>query len=270
MRSTTATYQAWAVIIGFVPAAFILYFGPRLPVGNIVVSAAVSAVFALFAWLLGGVYAAGALAGFAIAFTLYMSRGWQMFAVLFCVFVLTWAATRVGYARKRVRGLAESESKSGRSAAQVVANVGLAAFAIPIATHSPELVLPATWAAVAVLAEAAADTCSSEIGKAYGRKTVLLTTWQPVPPGTDGGVSWIGMAAALSASTLVSGSAFALGILTLRGAVWVALAGVLGTLLDSLLGATLERRGLLNNDAVNLLGTATAGTLAACFCALAA
>src|SRR5437016_2118209 len=99
-QTRAASYQAWAVIIGAVPAAFILYFGPRLPIRNIALSAAISALFSLFAWLLRGVNASGALAGFAIAFTLYIAGGWELFALLVFVFLITWATTRSGHARK--------------------------------------------------------------------------------------------------------------------------------------------------------------------------
>jgi len=187
-----------------------------------------------------------------------------MFAVLAVVFALTWAATRAGYARKLSRGLAES--RQGRTAAQVMANVGLAAWAVVIPLWWMGFAPLAACAAVAVLAEAAADTCASELGKAYGGKTVLFTTWGAVPAGTDGGVSWVGMASAVAPSLLIAGTAEALGLLTARSAAWVALAGVFGAVLDSVLGGTLERRGWLNNDGVNLLGTAAAGAVAAMLC----
>jgi len=194
-----------------------------------------------------------------------MAGGWPFFALLFLVFVLTWAATRFGRGRKLARGLAEAAG--GRNAAQVVANVGLAAWAIPVALLWPDFALAATWALVAVLAEAAADTCSSELGKAYGGKTVLLTTGRAVPPGTDGGVSWLGTAAALFASLSIASSALGLRALSSGKAVAaLTLAGILGALLDSVLGATLERNRRLNNDAVNLLGTLIAALLAAGFC----
>jgi uncharacterized protein (TIGR00297 family) len=259
-----ASYQSLAVIIGFAPAAYILYFGPRLPIGNIALSASISALFALFAWLLGGVNASGALAGFAVAFTLYIAGGSleggsRAFAVLLFVFVLTWAATRAGRRRKAARGLVEE--RGGRDGAQVIANVGLAAYALL-------LPLPpvALCCAVAVLAEAAADTCSSELGKAFGGKTVLITNGRAVAPGTDGGVSSLGIIAAVVVGAAVCLLAAALGVLPHGAAARVTIAAVLATFLDSLLGATLERRGWLNNDAVNLLSTAAAAFFALVLC----
>ena len=50
----------------------------------------------------------------------------------------------------------------------------------------------------------AADTASSEIGKAYGRRTFLITTLRPVPPGTEGAVSLEGTTAGAVAALLVA------------------------------------------------------------------
>lgn len=252
------------MIIGALPAAFILYFGPRLPFGNIARSASISALFALFAWLSRGVNASGALAGFAVAFTFYLAggtleRGWAGFAVLLFVFVLTWAATRAGKGRKAARGIAEPDH--GRDAPQVVANVGLAAYALLLPL--PPLAL---CCAVAVLAEATADTCSSELGKAFGGKTVLITNGQAVAPGTDGGVSLLGVFSAVVSATAVSSLAAGIGALPHGATTRVTIAAVLATFLDSLLGATFERKGWLNNDAVNLLSTAAAACLALALC----
>ena len=254
-----AAYQACAVIIGLAPAALTLIFGHGLPLRNLALSALISALFALFAWLLGGVNRSGALAGFGVAFALYAGMAWQTFVVLLLVFLLTWAATRSGRARKLARGLAETTG--GRDAAQVVANVGLAAYAMLV-----PLGPLAACLAVAVLAEAAADTCSSELGKAYGGKTVLVTNGREVAPGTDGGISVVGILAAVFAAAAVAGAARALGALPPHATARVTIAAVLGSFADSFLGAIFERRGWLNNDGVNLLSTGAAAVFAGLLC----
>jgi uncharacterized protein (TIGR00297 family) len=90
----------------------------------------------------------------------------------------------------------------------------------------------------------------------------MITTLRVVDAGTDGGVSLAGTAAGIAAGLVVTG----IGTLTLHGGAalfWVSGAGaVFGLLFDSLLGATLERRGWLNNDAVNFLSTASAAGFA--------
>jgi uncharacterized protein (TIGR00297 family) len=255
-----AAYQACALIIGLAPAALTLIFHHGLPLRNLAVPAAVAGGFALFAWLLRGVTASGALAGSGVAFTLYARQGWRMFAALLLVFLLTWGATRAGDARKRARGVAERGT--GRDAAQVVANVGLAAWALV----TPVSAVVAATAALAVLAEAAADTCSSELGKAFGGKTFLITNFAEVAPGTNGGVSLLGVGVALLAAKAPATLAGALRLLSPLDAALAALVAFAASFLDSLLGATLERRGLLNNDAVNFFSTAAAGGLAGLLC----
>jgi uncharacterized protein (TIGR00297 family) len=260
-------YQAWGVIIGLAPAALSAIFGHGLPPRNLVAALVIAAVFALVAALLRAVDWTGALAGFGVALALYSRGGGRMFAVLFFVFVLTWVATRAGYARKLARGLAER--RGGRAATQVVANVGIAAVALVLPLGWGRFAPLAACAAVAVLAEAAADTCASELGKAYARKTVLFTSGRTVPAGTDGGVSWMGSLCGLAAAMATSAAALLLGVLSPSPAALAALAGVLGTCVDSALGATLEPRGWLNNDAVNLLSTLAAALLASLFLAAA-
>jgi uncharacterized protein (TIGR00297 family) len=184
------------------------------------------------------------------------------------LFVLTWIATRLR--RKRKERLGTAEKRQGRTAAQVAANLGLAALVSSDLAQSwmagsgwfsrtPMLLLAVGLAA---LAEAAADTVSSEVGQVLGRQPRMITTLRPVEPGTDGAISLAGTLAGVLAAGIVSG----VGMLALGGGgtmFWISCAGgVFGLFFDSLLGATLERRGWLNNDAVNFLSTASAAAIA--------
>ena len=181
---------------------------------------------------------------------------------LVILFLLTFATTRAGRKAKQMRGLAER--KGGRTAAQVLANLGAAALAVtPIGAYAAVFAgipLPISakilaTACVAALAEATADTVSSEVGQAFGQRTYMLTTFRRVHRGTDGGVSKLGTFAGASAALLVvlaGGRSLHLA----AGAQAVALAaGLLGVVFDSLLGATVERRGWIGNDLVNLSST---------------
>ena len=208
---------------------------------------AITAGFALLAWFAGGVNPGGAIAGSAVAFIMAV-RDLRMFLALLVVFAVTLAATRVGYARKQQ--LRAAEPPGGRTAAQAMANLGIAALVVAIGVPGWPVL------ALAALAEAAADTGSSEIGMAFPGKTLLITTLKPVPAGTDGGMSAFGTLAAAAGAIVVALTAFCSGLVSARHAAMIAAAGFLGTLVDSLLGALLERRGRLNNDLVNLLSTA--------------
>jgi uncharacterized protein (TIGR00297 family) len=212
---------------------------------------AITGFFALLAWFAGGVNVGGALAGSAVAFIMAV-RDLRMFLALLVVFAVTLAATRIGYARKQ--RLRAAEPPGGRTASQAMANLGVAALVVAIAASSWPIL------ALAALAEAAADTGSSEIGMAFPGRTLLITTLRPVPAGTDGGLSAFGTMAAFMGATALALTANFSGLVSFRQAVIIAAAGFLGTLVDSLLGALLERRRFLNNDLVNLLSTAaTAG-----------
>jgi uncharacterized protein (TIGR00297 family) len=217
---------------------------------------AITAGFALLAWFAGGVNLSGALTGSAVAFIMAV-RDLRMFLALLIVFAVTLIATRVGYARKQQ--LRTAEPAGGRTAAQAMANLGIAALVVAIAG--------AGWPvlALAALAEAAADTSSSEIGMAFPGKTLLVTNFKPVPAGTDGGISFFGTIAALAGAASVAAAAVATGLVPASQIAIIILAGFFGTVIDSLLGAVFERRNLLNNDLVNLLSTAAAVGMA---CAL--
>ncbi|HET9182705.1 MAG TPA: DUF92 domain-containing protein [Candidatus Angelobacter sp.] len=223
--------------------------GPAAQKRRLLLAFGITTAFALVAWLAHGVNGSGALAGSAIAFVL-AAQDLRMFWLLLLVFALTFAATHAGRSRKRELRIAEASD--GRSAAQVMANLGIAGLILAFA--------PQNWAllGIAVLAEAAADTSSSEIGMAFPGRTVLLGSWRPVDPGVDGGVSIKGTAAAVVAASIVASAAVALKLVSASFALPLIGAGVLGSLVDSLIGALLEQRGLLTNDTVNLLSTAAA------------
>jgi uncharacterized protein (TIGR00297 family) len=178
------------------------------------------------------------------------------------VFLLAFATTRLGYRHKQFLGTAER--RSGRSASQVLANLGTSAACGvgSILAGRPELWLLALSAA---LAEAAADTVSSEYGQASGDTAYLITSWVVVPAGTNGGISLPGTVAGIAAAVLLALVCAAAGLIPRR---WIAIpitAGTLGMFTDSYLGAWLERRGRLNNDQVNFLSTVAAAVLAAVF-----
>jgi uncharacterized protein (TIGR00297 family) len=238
----------------------------------------ISAIFGLIVWKIRAGTAGAALTGALITASLMFSTTrypyqWSWLhgglVPLLAVFLLTYAATKIGRAKKERLGTAES--KRGRNAAQVAANLGVAALAsFPIQAITPDknllsaLGAVTAFAALAALAEAAADTVSSEIGQVLGGQPRLITTLRRVEPGTDGGISLAGTLAGAAAAVLVA----TLGFWAMHGSsglagYWVSIGlcaggGIFGLLFDSLLGATLERKGWLNNDAVNFLSTVSA------------
>ena len=226
----------------------------------------VTLLFAAVGWAVGGVTLSGAAAGLVVAFALYYGIGSGAFGVLVTVFAITWIATHVGYALKQRLGVAESR-RGRRNAGQVLANLGIAGICAAVA-HIGR----ADWTtvgAMAALAEAAADTASSECGKAWSNTAYRITDFHLVAPGTDGAVSAVGTLAGVAAAgirTALAGiaavAAAALQVVSWRAAIVIALAGIIGAAADSFLGATAERRGWMNNNAVNFVGTLFAALIA--------
>lgn len=220
---------------------------------------ATSVVFAVFGRLIRGVTTGGAAAGAVVCFALLCGAGVGAFAGLLTVFLLTWISTRIGYASKQRLGTAEA--RAGRNALQVLANLGTAAgCALAFVTIWPDRRLLIAMAAA--LAEAAADTVSSELGQAIGGTPRLITTWQPVAAGTDGGLTIAGSIAGAVAACAVASVFGTTKILGWAVVPVCAVAGFAGMIFDSLLGATLERRRVLGNNAVNFFSTMVAALTA--------
>ncbi|WP_263385259.1 DUF92 domain-containing protein [Granulicella arctica] len=223
-------------------------------------SCGASAAFALLVWLLRSATGAAAMIGGVICLNILLAqnagRSWAETAMpaLLSLFLLTFAATRFGRRHKEKLGLAEP--KRGRRASQVLANLGVAGLFAGAAS-------PLLFAAcLAALAEATADTVSSEMGQVVGGRTLLLTTWSEVPVGTDGGISIAGTTLGAAGAGIVVLVTAAVGWLPWAMGLVVFGAGVAGLLFDSYLGATVERRGWLGNDLVNFCSTLFAAALA--------
>jgi uncharacterized protein (TIGR00297 family) len=268
------------VVLPFVGASVVLQTrwwavnAPPVAIWTVGVSLLLATVvFQLRAATPGAAFTGAAItASLMFSTALFPYKPWQTaLAPVIAVFTLTYLATRLGRGRKMRLGTAER--RQGRTAAQVAANLGVAALAsdglvqsmftdsrwFTRATFAP---MPLFAVGLAALAEAAADTVSSEAGQVLSGRPRMITTGRQVEPGTDGAISLAGTLAGAAAAAVVA----AAGTLALRGdwgMFWIGFAGgVFGLFFDSLLGATLERRGWLNNDAVNFLSTASAAGFA--------
>ena len=167
--------------------------------------------------------------------------------------------SRFGLARKTRLGI-EEERGGRRGAANAIANCGVAAIAAIAAITTPYS-FKAVVALAAALIAGGSDTVASEIGKAWGRSTFLVTTLSRVKPGTSGAMSLEGTAAGLLGATALAAFAAWLGPLTGDLILPVVAAATIGALVESVLGATLEGPGFVNNDVLNFINTAVAASV---------
>lgn len=194
--------------------------------------------------------------GFVIGVLIFAGAGYTGIAMLAMFFVLGTGATSWGMKRKQNLGLAE-KNKGKRTASQVVANAGVAAiigllmFALDKYTPLFMLMIAASFAS------ATADTLSSELGNVYGRSFYNITTFKKDTRGLDGVISIEGTLIGIAGSICIA-VVYAIGAASVTDVLMIIIAGTIGNLADSLLGATLERKGILKNDSVNFLNTAIA------------
>ncbi len=225
-----------------------------LPAGVVAVG------FAILARVMGSVTDGGAMAGALIAFVLMLAVGFSGFIPLLTLFLLTVISTAWGYKRKQRLGVAEH--KRGRKASQVAANLGAAAMcALPVMWF-PDLSDLLLVGAAAALAEAAADTVSSELGQATARSAYLITDFRDMPIGTNGAVSIAGTIAGCVAACIMAWVSAVVGFVGWHWTFVIAFAAIGGMFLDSFIGATWENAGKLGNDAVNFICTVFAADAA--------
>src|SRR5271157_2481273 len=176
---------------------------------RLAIAAVVTLGFAALARALRGVNGSGALAGGLACFLLFAGAGPIAFATLAALFVMTWVSTRLGYRRKLALGLAER--REGRNGWQILANLAVAALGSVVFSATGNRV----WlvATLAALVEAATDTVASEIGQYRGHDARLITTWERVPAGTDGGITIPGSVAGMAAGVVIAAVATVGGML---------------------------------------------------------
>lgn len=233
---------------------------------QVAIGVGINLIFAVLAHRARSVDGSGAIAGFLVGSAIYAAIGWRGYLLLLAFFVFGTLATKLGYRRKAKSGLAQ-EKGGRRSARHALANAGVATFAAIFAFTTPhrELYLLAFAGAFAT---ALADTLGSEIGQLWGRRTFLVTSLKPVSRGTEGAISLEGTLAGVIGAVVIASLGFVAGFYPLWGIGVVTLAAVLGSLLESVVGATLERRALLDNEAVNFLNTLIGALLAALLASL--
>ena len=205
----------------------------------------------------------------ALGTILWGCLGWSGWLAVVAYLSLGTLVTKIGFQNKQSRGLAEA--RGGQRGPENVwgsAAVGALLALLIGAGVEPRALLMVGFAAS--FAAKLADTFGSEIGKRFGRTTVLITSLRPVTPGTEGAISLEGTLASAVGSIVMTLVMLALQLLPswpLAGLVMVV--GLLATLAESLLGALVQDRvAWLSNELVNALQTLLAALLAMLLMAL--
>jgi uncharacterized protein (TIGR00297 family) len=218
---------------------------------------------------------AGYIHAWVLGVLLWGTLGWQGFLVVMFYFLVGSAVTKVGMAQKEAEGIAEKRSGargpenvwgSALTGSLCAVGIGLINFGIFPNSQFPTLYSLLLLGFVASFSTKLSDTCASEVGKAYGKSTFLITTFQPVPRGTEGAVSLEGTLAGVIASIIIAFVAWGLGLINLLGVLWCILAAFVATNLESVIGATLQSKySWLTNEVVNILNTFIGATTAMLF-----
>lgn len=199
---------------------------------------------------------AGLFHAWVLGVLIWGTLGWQGYLVVMFYFLAGSSVTRIGMEQKEAAGIAEK-----RSGARGPENVWGSALTGTLCALGTLFVAPAYRSLlllgyVASLATKLSDTCGSEVGKAYGKRTFLITTLQPVARGTEGAVSLEGTLAGVVGSIAIALVGWGVGLIDLTGVLFCVFSAFIATNVESLIGATLQSKiDWMTNEVVNGINT---------------
>ncbi|HAG82978.1 MAG TPA: TIGR00297 family protein [Cyanobacteria bacterium UBA12227] len=199
---------------------------------------------------------AGVLHAWALGILIWGTLGWQGYLVVMFYFLVGSGVTRIGMAEKEAAGIAEK--RSGARGPENVWGSALTGTLCALGTLWVEepyrsLLL---LGYVASFCTKLSDTSASEVGKAYGKRTFLITTLQPVARGTEGAVSLEGTLAGIVASAAIAFLSRGIGLINLTEVLFCVFAAFIATNLESVIGATLQSKvNWMTNEVVNFINT---------------
>ncbi len=202
--------------------------------------------------------------------TVWLAFGWHGYATILFYFFVGSAVTKVGMDQKEAYGIAEA--RGGVRGPGNVWGSALIGALCSLGILGLQAVSPTSltqWQPLLALGFAASlstklsDTTATEIGKAYGQRTFLITTLQPVPRGTEGAVSLEGTLAGIVGSLAIASIAWLCGLISAISIGICAFAAFCATTIESLIGATIEEKfDWLTHDLVNITNTAIGAAIA--------
>jgi uncharacterized protein (TIGR00297 family) len=223
---------------------------------RLLIDGAVVAVLGLGSYRVKALDGKGATVATLLGLAVIELGGLYPFLALLTFVVLGVLATKYRYGEKVKLGLAQSNGGT-RSTGNVLGNGFAALLFITLEfLVRRDVFWTATFASIATVN---GDTLASELGKVFGRKPRLITNLQPAEPGTNGAVSLPGEFFALVGAFLIALFAIPLTEEWVRMLMAVTLGGFVGVNVDSLIGATLENRGITDNNSTNFLASLVGG-----------
>jgi uncharacterized protein (TIGR00297 family) len=220
---------------------------------------------------------AGLLHAWILGIILWGTLGWRSYTVMMFYFLVGSAVTRIGMQKKEAAGIAEKRSgargpENVWGSALVATLCALAAYTLAVAPFpwTPRVIFLLLLGYVASMSTKLSDTCASEVGKAYGKRTFLITTFQPVERGTEGAVSLEGTLAGIAGSIAIAVVGWVVNLITPIDILWCVIAALIATNLESVIGATLQSKfDWLTNEVVNGLNTLMGASIAVAIALLA-
>ena len=195
-----------------------------------------------------------------IGSVIFLGTGFTGITMIGLFFLLGSLATAFKIGAKEKLDVAEI-SKGRRTSGQVLANGGVAAIAGISAAYFTRQEELFAFLMAGALSAATADTLSSELGTLYGKQFYNILNFKKDTRGENGVVSLAGTLIGIAGSTMIA-IIFSIGYGWDNRFYWIIIAGTVGNYTDSFLGATLERKQILKNNAVNFFNT-LAGALTA-------
>ena len=188
------------------------------------------------AYQLKSLTSAGAMGAFIMGIFVFGIGGWKFMVPLSTFFVLSSILSKYGK-RKKESFKSIAVKGSQRDVTQVFANGGIPLILTILWFYSPSDLLYILF--IGSLAAATADTWGTEIGFFSKAAPRSISTFKSVEKGTSGGITFLGTFGSLLGSTILAASAF-LFIDDPQILIFVVIAGFIASLVDSLLGATVQ------------------------------